>query len=71
MLIVHLTRSDYVVIFGYFALVLSIGLYFHRQQKTAQGYFAGGHQVPWWLAGISHYMSGFSAYRIDTPITSE
>ncbi len=58
----HLTRPDYIVIFGYFALVLLIGLYFRRQQKTAGDYFAGGHQVPWWLAGISHYMSGFSAF---------
>src|ERR1700712_1477968 len=58
----HLSRPDYVVIFGYFALVLLIGLYFRRQQKTAGDFFAGGHQVPWWLAGISHYMSGFSAF---------
>lgn len=58
----HLTRPDFVVIFGYFALVLWIGMYFRRQQKTAGDYFAGGHQVPWWLAGISHYMSSFSAF---------
>ncbi len=62
MSIIHLTLPDYVVIFGYFALVLFIGAYFRRQQKTAQDYFAGGHQVSWWLAGVSHYMSGFSAF---------
>ncbi len=58
----QLGRPDYVIIFGYFALVLMIGFYFRRQQKTAGDFFAGGHQVPWWLAGISHYMSGFSAF---------
>jgi len=58
----HLLRSDYVVILGYFALVLFIGLYFRRQQKTATDFFAGGHQISWWLAGISLYMSGFSAF---------
>lgn len=58
----HLTRPDFVVILGYFVLVLWIGMYFRRRQKTAGDYFAGGHQVPWWLAGISHYMSGFSAF---------
>jgi SSS family solute:Na+ symporter len=58
----RLTLPDFVVIFGYFGLVLLIGLYFRRRQKTAQDYFAGGHQVSWWLAGISHYMSGFSAF---------
>ena len=62
MSIIHLTRSDYIVIFGYFALVLLIGMFFRRQQKTAEDFFAGGHQVSWWLAGISHYMSGFSAF---------
>lgn len=60
--IIRLTASDWVVILGYFALVLLIGLYYRRQQKTAGEYFAGGHQVSWWLAGISHYMSGFSAF---------
>lgn len=59
---IHLTRPDYVVLIGYFVLVLMIGLFFRRRQKTAQDYFAGGHQVSWWLAGISHYMSGFSAF---------
>ena len=58
----QLALPDYIVIFGYFALVLIIGLYFRRRQKSAQEYFAGGHQVSWWLAGISHYMSGFSAF---------
>jgi solute:Na+ symporter, SSS family len=59
---IHLSRPDFVILGGYFALVLLIGMYFRRRQKTAQDYFAGGHQVSWWLAGISHYMSGFSAF---------
>jgi len=59
---VHLTAPDYVVIFGYFLVVLYLGLYFNKRQKASQDYFAGGHQVPWWLAGISHYMSSFSAF---------
>ena len=59
---IHLGRPDFVILGGYFALVLLIGMYFRRKQKTSQDYFAGGHQVSWWLAGISHYMSGFSAF---------
>ena len=58
----HLTSPDYVVIFGYFVVVLCVGLYFNRRQAASRDYFAGGHQVPWWLAGISHYMSSFSAF---------
>src|SRR4051794_16617219 len=60
--VIRLTLPDYVVIFGYFIVVLLVGVYFNKKQKAAKDYFAGGHQVPWWLAGISHYMSSFSAF---------
>ncbi|WP_260706759.1 sodium:solute symporter family transporter [Edaphobacter flagellatus] len=59
---IRLTLPDNIVIFGYFFLVLGIGIWFRRTQRTAEDYFAGGHQISWWLAGISHYMSGFSAF---------
>jgi SSS family solute:Na+ symporter len=58
----HLTAADYVVIIGYFALVAGVGLWIKRTQATTSDYFAGGHQIPWWMAGVSHYMSGFSAF---------
>jgi len=58
----RLTFPDYIVIFGYFIVVLIVGIYFNKRQKASQDYFAGGHQVSWWLAGISHYMSSFSAF---------
>ena len=58
----HLAFPDYIVVIGYFIIVLWIGLYFRNQMAAARDYFAGGHQIPWWLAGISHYMSSFSAF---------
>ena len=58
----HLTLPDYLVIGGYFAIVLWVGFYFRKMLVGAKDYFAGSHQVPWWLAGISHYMSSFSAF---------
>jgi SSS family solute:Na+ symporter len=57
-----LTLPDVLVIAGYFVVVIWIGLEFRNRIKSAGDYFAGGHQVPWWLAGISHYMSSFSAF---------
>ncbi len=57
-----LTLSDYVVVIGYFLLVLWIGLWFRRRLTNVDEYFAGGNQIPWWMAGISHYMSSFSAF---------
>jgi solute:Na+ symporter, SSS family len=56
-----LTPSDLVVIGGYLVLVLLVGLYYRRRTHSAEDYFAGGHQVPWWLAAVSHYMSSASA----------
>ena len=58
----RLSAPDYVVIAGYFVVVLLVGAYFNKKQTASADYFAGGHQVPWWLAGISHYMSSFSAF---------
>ena len=58
----RLTLPDYIVIIGYFLVVLCVGVYFNKRQAASRDYFAGGHQVPWWLAGISHYMSSFSAF---------
>ncbi len=54
--------ADYIVIGGYFVLVGWIGVWFRKRMANVGDYFAGGHQVPWWMAGISHYMSSFSAF---------
>lgn len=59
---IHLTLPDYIIIVGYFVLVLWIGIWFRNRMQSAADYFAGGQQIPWWMAGISHYMSSFSAF---------
>jgi len=59
---VHLSAADYLVVGGYFVIVLWIGFYFKNRLVVVKDYFAGGNQIPWWLAGISHYMSSFSAF---------
>ncbi len=58
----RLSASDYLVVAGYFVLVLWVGFYFRNRLVGARDYFAGGNRIPWWLAGISHYMSSFSAF---------
>jgi len=58
----RLLASDYIVLTGYFALMLSIGLYFFRYIKRVEDYFTGANQLPWWLAGVSHFMSSISAF---------
>lgn len=59
---IHLTASDYIIVAGYFVVVLLVGVWFRNRIHGTRDYFAGGQQVPWWLAGISHYMSSFSAF---------
>jgi SSS family transporter len=53
---------DYVVIALYMALMLAIGFYAARFNRGASDYFKGGNRIPWLVAGLSSFMSGFSAW---------
>ncbi|SFS97737.1 sodium:solute symporter family protein [Saccharopolyspora flava] len=52
---------DWVMVIGYFGLMVAIGWWSHRRVKTDKDFFIAGGRMPWWLAGISHHMSGYSA----------
>lgn len=56
-----LQLPDYFMIAGYFVLMLGIGMYFYRSMRDIKDYFNGGNNIPWWLSGVSFYMSSFSA----------
>ncbi len=58
----NLAVADYTVIAGFFVVMLAIGIYFYGRMRNLQDYFSGSRQVPWWLSGISFYMSSFSAF---------
>jgi len=51
---------DYVVIGLYALLMVLVGLYVMRFNRGAAEYFRGGSRVPWLVAGLSCFMSGFS-----------
>jgi len=51
-----------IVVLVYMALMVLIGVYFSRHMKTIGDYFKGGSSIPGWAAGISAYMTNFSAY---------
>ena len=57
-----LTPIDYSVVMLYGVIVAVTGYVAKRLVKTPADYFAGGKKVPWWLAAISHHMSGYSAF---------
>lgn len=43
-------------------LMVVIGIYFSRFIKQVRDFYTGGNNIPWWVAGISFYMSGFTAF---------
>ncbi len=53
---------DYLVIAIYLILMLCIGFYFSRSMKGGKDFFIGGNLIPWWVSGISLYMTMFSAW---------
>ena len=53
---------DYAVIALYALLMVLVGLYVMRFNRGAAEYFRGGSRVPWLVAGLSCFMSGFSAW---------
>lgn len=52
---------DWTVLVAYFAVMVGIGIWARRRIRHSGDYFAAGGRMPWWLAGISHHMSGYSA----------
>lgn len=53
---------DYLVVGFYLILMLGIGFFFSRFMKGAKDFFVGGNLIPWWVAGVSLYMTTFSAW---------
>jgi len=53
---------DYWVVIIYLILMVAIGFIVARRNKGGSDYFKGGGHIPWWLAGVSLFMTGFSTY---------
>ncbi|HCA78323.1 MAG TPA: hypothetical protein DEP53_01170 [Bacteroidetes bacterium] len=53
---------DYGLIALYFVIIIWVGIYAARQNKNTDEYFKGGGHIPWIIAGLSNWVSGYSAY---------
>src|SRR3954465_15841445 len=53
--------TNYLVLAGYIAATLAIGLSFTRRQKNLAGYFLAERTAPWWAVGMSFLACDFSA----------
>ena len=56
----QLQSIDLAVIGLFFLSMLVIGIMSYYRSKNAEDYFVAGGNLPWWLAGISHHVSGHS-----------
>ncbi|RSN07875.1 Na+:solute symporter [Streptomyces sp. WAC 05977] len=52
---------DWAMVCAYFALMVVIGWWSHKRIHDVKDFFTAGGRMPWWLTGISHHMSGYSA----------
>ena len=52
---------DFIVLLVFTALVFFSGLSFSRSGKNMKSFFAAGGALPWWMSGLSLFMSFFSA----------
>lgn len=56
-----LSGIDFVVIAIYCTFMVGLAAIAKSRSKTVDDYFAAGHKLPWWMAAISHHVSGYSA----------
>ncbi|MEA1064232.1 sodium:solute symporter family protein [Erwinia sp. HR93] len=52
---------DYIVMALYALMIIFITLWAMRRVDSTRDFFAAGGKMPWWLSGVSHHMSGYSA----------
>ncbi len=53
---------DYVIMIGYFFLILAVGTYFGRNQKSTKDFFFAGQRFSWWLIALSLVATTVGSY---------
>jgi Na+/proline symporter len=56
----ELNSIDIIVISAFFLAMIIIGVYASFKNKSSEDFFVAGGDLPWWLSGISHHVSGYS-----------
>lgn len=51
---------DWITLSLFFIIMIGIGLNAYRRVKGTKDFYVAGGGLPWWLAGISHHVSGYS-----------
>ncbi|HQH51719.1 MAG TPA: sodium/solute symporter [Candidatus Hydrogenedentes bacterium] len=62
---------DHASLVLYYGVLIYMGFYFAKREKTTGDFFTGGGRVPWWAAGISIFATLLSAITfLAVPATS-
>jgi len=61
-----MSSLDWVVVGAYFFVMLGIGVWSKTRVENVADFFTARGRIPWWLSGISHHMSGYSAIMFVT-----
>jgi SSS family solute:Na+ symporter len=52
---------NWVVLGGYLAVLVGVGIYFAKREKSTEDFFLAGRRIPWWAAGLSIFGTQLSA----------
>ncbi len=55
-----LALPDWIMVSFYFALMIGVSAYVYKFVHEIKDYFKGGNLIPWWLSGVSFWMTSFS-----------
>ena len=59
-----LTWQDYTVLSALLALLVFVGFYSGREEKSTNDFFLGGRKIPWWAAGLAFVAAEISALTL-------
>ena len=59
-----LTWQDYSVLLVLLALLIFVGFYTGREEKSTNDFFLGGRKIPWWAAGLAFVAAEISALTL-------
>jgi SSS family solute:Na+ symporter len=60
----NLTWPDYAIVSALLVLVIFVGLYFGRGEKSTRDFFLGGRKIPWWAACLAFVATEISAVTL-------
>ena len=55
---------DHSVVAVLMLVLVGVGIYYSKKEKSSGDYFRGGNRIPWWAAGLSLFATGASAISL-------